>query len=273
MTRVILETLPRIGYAARGVVYILLGSLALTSALWGGGGADGSSEALSSLLGLPFGRIMLALVAVGLLGYVLWKLAQGLLNADNRDKNLQGLAIRAGNLISGGANLVLMFSAASLALNLGQNGGSGRGEEAASAWLLQQPFGPLLLGLIAGGVLTAGGAQFWYGFSHGYRKRMPLPQSKKVWMDPLSAFGLMARGTVFAIIAGFLFYAAFTVSPDQAGGMKEALDYVHALPYGRILYGVMAVGLLAFGLYGILQSRYRCIDLPDLADIRAVAPV
>lgn len=267
------EALPRIGYAARGVVYILLGGLALTSALWGGGGGEGSSEALSSLLGLPLGRIALGLVSLGLLAYVLWKFAQGLLNADNREKDLQGFAIRGGNLISGGANLVLMFSAASMALNLGQSNGGGEGEEAASAWLLQQPFGPLLLGLVACGILAAGGAQFWYGISHGYRKRMPLPQAQKLWMDPLSSFGLMARGTVFAIISGFLFFAALTVSPDQAGGMREALNYLYALPYGRVLYGVMSLGLLAFGLYGMLQARYRRVDVSDLAEIRAAAAI
>ncbi|WP_338607131.1 DUF1206 domain-containing protein [Pelagibacterium nitratireducens] len=122
------ETLARWGYAARGVVYLLLGGLTLTSAIWGGRDSNGSSEALSSLLGLPFGRILLGLVAIGLFGYVLWKLAQGLLNADNRDDDLEGFATRAGQLISGGANLFLTLTAARLALSLGQGGG-GEGEE------------------------------------------------------------------------------------------------------------------------------------------------
>lgn len=264
------ETLARWGYAARGVVYLLLGGLALTSAIWGGRDSNGSSEALSSLLGLPFGRVLLGLVAVGLLGYVLWKLAQGLLNADNRDNDLEGFATRAGQLISGGANLFLTLTAARLALSLGQGGG-GDGEEAASAWLLQQPFGPFLLGLVACGVFFAGGVQIWYGASRGYRKRVRLPGQHKRWMDPICAIGLIARGTIFAIIGGFLFYAAFTVSPDQAGGTKEALDHVYALPFGRILYGVVSLGLMAFGLYSIIEGRYRHVDAPDLDGVRAAA--
>ena len=85
------ETLARGGYLARGVVYLLLGGLAVSSALYGGSDADGSSDALSSLLGLPFGRVLLGLVAIGLFGYVLWKLAQGLLNADHHDDDAKGL--------------------------------------------------------------------------------------------------------------------------------------------------------------------------------------
>ena len=266
------ETLARLGYGARGVVYLLLGGLALVSATWGGGGdAEGSSDALSSLLALPFGRILLGLVALGLFGYVLWKMAQGLLNADDRDDDLEGFANRAGQLISGGANLFLALSAARLALSLGGDSGS-NGEETASAWLLQQPFGPFLLGVVACGVLAAGGIQVWYGASHGYRKRLSLPAAHAQWMDPVCAFGLVARGVVFAIIGGFLAYAAFTVSPEQAGGTAEALDYVHALPFGPWLYGVVALGLVAFGAYSVIEGLYRRIDAPGASDLRDAVP-
>lgn len=266
------ETLARAGYVARGVVYLLLGGLALASALWGGSDAEGSSDALSSLLALPFGRVLLGLVAIGLFGYVLWKLSQGLLNADDRDDDLKGFASRAGQLISGGANLFLALSAARLALSMGGSSG-GNGEENASAWLLQQPFGPYLLGLVAIGVIAAGGVQVWYGANHGYRKRLTLPAAHAGWMDPVCAFGLVARGVVFVIVGGFLAYAAFTVSPEQAGGTAEALDYVHALPFGRWLYGIVALGLVAFGAYSMIQGRYRHMDAPDMSDVRAAARI
>ncbi len=261
-----LETLARAGYAARGVVYLLLGALALTSALWGGGSED-TSGALSGLLDLPFGRVLVGLIAFGLLGYVLWKLAQGLLDADGVGDDAKGVLARAGQLVSAGVNLFLMLTAARLAINGGGAGG-GNGEEKASAWLIQQPFGPFLLGLVACGVLAAGAVQIWYGATDGYRKRLSLPHAHRSWMEKVCKFGLIARGVVLLIIGGFLFYAAWTVSPEHAGGTAEALDYVHSLPFGRWLYGLIALGLVAFGAYGLIEARYRSINAPSTARLK-----
>lgn len=256
------ETLARAGYGARGIVYLLLGAFALTSAFWRGGNAEGTSGALSSLMGLPFGRVLVGLVAVGLAGYVLWKLAQGLLNVDEVNDDTKGLLTRAGQLVSAGANLFLMLMAARLALNAG-GAGNGDGEEKASAWLLQQPFGPFLLGVAALTVIAAGVVQIWYGASGAYRKRLKLPAVHKGWMAQVCQFGLMARGVVLSIVGGFLGYAALTISPDRAAGTAEALDYVHDLPFGPWLYGTIALGLVAFGAYGLIEARYRSIEAPS----------
>lgn len=261
------ETLARLGYGARGVVYILLGGLALTSAFWGGERAEGSSDALSSLLELPFGRILLGLVAVGLVGHILWRLAQGLLNADHVDDDFKGFVGRVGSLISGGVNVFLALSAARLALGGGSGGDNG--EEKASAWALQLPFGLVLLGLVGLGVIAAGLVQTWRGISRDYRKHVHLPPAHKGWLDAVCRFGLIARGALISIIGGFVTYAAFTVSPEQAGGISEALDYVHALPFGPWLYGLAALGLVAFGAYGIVQGLYREVDAPDTGKLSA----
>lgn len=261
-----LESLARAGYAARGVVYLLLGVFAMSSALWGGD-PEGTSGALSGLLGMPFGRVLVGLIALGLLGYVLWKLAQGLLNADGMDDDAKGMLARAGQLVSAAANLFLMLTAARLAISGGGAGGE-RGEETASAWLLQQPFGPVLLGAAACGVLAAGAVQIWYGASGGYRKRLSLPSAHRGWMDHVCRFGLMARGVVLLIIGGFLFYAALTVSPEQAASTAEALNYVHNLPFGRWLYALIALGLVAFGAYGLIEARYRSIDAPSVSEVK-----
>ncbi|WP_417307795.1 DUF1206 domain-containing protein [Devosia sp.] len=273
------ETLARFGYGARGVVYLLLGGLALTSAVWGGGGdGEGSSDALTSLLGLPFGRIMLGAVALGLVGYILWRLAQGLLNADDHDDDMKGFILRAANIVSAGANLFLALTAGSLALGMGSSsGGSGSGsggggEETASAWLLSQPFGPWLLGAVALGVIVAGGAQIYRGLSEKYRKRIKLPKKHESWMDPICRFGLSARGAVLMIVGGFVLFAAITVSPENAGGTREALAYVYDLPFGRWLYGIAALGLISFGIYSIIEGIYRNLDSPDMSDVRDAIP-
>ena len=266
------ETLARLGYGARGVVYILLGGLALVSAFWGGQQAGGgSTDALSSVLGLPFGSILLGAVALGLVGHILWRLAQGLLNADHVDDDFKGFASRVGSLVSAGANVFLALSAARVALGGSSGGSNGGGEEQASAWLLQQPFGLVLLGLAGLGVIGAGLVQIWRGISRAYRKRIHLPAAQQGWLDPVCRFGLMARGALMAVIGGFVTYAAFTVSPEQAGGISEALDYVHALPFGRWLYGIAALGLVAFGAYSIVQGLYREVDAPQAGKLGAAA--
>lgn len=265
------ETLARSGYIARGVVYLLLGGLALISAVYGGSDAEGSSDALSTILEWPFGRILMGLVAIGLIGYVLWRLAQGLLNADDVDDDWKGFAGRVGSLISAGANVFLALTAAKMALGSG-GGGGGNGEERASAWLLQQPFGPYLLGLAALGVIAAGLIQIWKGASKEYQKHVHVPPAHSSWLNFICQFGLMARGALLAIVGGFILFAAFTVSPENAGGISEALDWVHALPFGRWLYGLGALGLVAFGGYSIIQGLYRHVDAPDMGDVRRAVP-
>ena len=90
--------------------------------------------------------------------------------------------------------------------------------------------------------------------------------------ETLARGGYMARGVLLAVVGGFIFYAALTVSPDSAGGISEALDWVHALPFGRWLYGIAALGLVAFGGYSIIQGLYREVDAPDAGDIRRAVP-
>lgn len=252
------EALARTGYAARVAVYILLGSLAVTSAFVGGEAKD-SSRALSSLVQLPFGRILLALIAAGLGGHILWRLAQGFLDADNVGTDAKAVVRRSGSLVSGAANLFLALTAGRIAI--GQSSGAeGGGEEKASAWLLQQPFGGILLGNVAVLVIVAGAVQVSRALTRKYRDRLRL-DSSHAWLDSVCAFGLIARGTLIVIVGGFTGYGAITFSPERAGGMSDALDYVRPLPLGPWLYGLAAIGLIAFGGYSIIQARYRHINV------------
>jgi len=259
------EALARAGYAARGVVYILLGGLALTSA-FRGGEAEDSSGAMSSVLGLPFGRILLALIAFGLLGHILWRLAQGLLDADDVGSDTKAVVGRLGSLVSAATNLFLALTAARMAMGQSSEGG-GSGEDQASAWLLQQPFGGVLLGIVAVGIIAAGCVQVGKAITRKYRDRLTLSPSK-VLLDHMCFFGLVARGALIVIVGGFVGYAALTFSPTQAGGLSDALDYVHALPFGPWLYGLAAVGLIAFGGYSIIQALYRRINAPGLNTLK-----
>jgi hypothetical protein len=265
------ELLARAGYGARGMVYMLLGGLALASATIGAESAEGSSDALSRILALPFGRFLIGGVAIGLLGFILWRLAQGFLDADNVGSDMKGVVGRSASLVSAGTNTFLMLAAASIALaGIGQDGGEG--ESQASGWLLQQPFGPYFLGAVAIGVVGAGLVQIWRSISGDYRKHLDLPKAHEPLLNAICQFGIAARGALIAVVGGFVFYAALTVEPEEAGGITDALNFLLELPYGSWFYGLAALGLVAYGGYSIIQGLFRRMDAPDLADVKRALP-
>ena len=258
------ERLARLGYAARGIVYAILGGIALL-----GAGAEASPEgAFSTLLTQPLGRVLLGAVALGLVGHVLWRLAQAILDADHQGSTAKAMAIRTGNFGSALANGTLAFGALATAVSgAGAGAGSG-GQQGIVATALRLPLGNVLLGLGGLALIVAGVLQIWRGLSGSYRKRVRLPRTHEALLKPVCGAGLAARGLLLAVTGGFIIYAAITVSPEQAGGTAEALDWLRSLPFGSLLYAAAAVGLVAFGLYSFIEARYRHVDAPGAKDIR-----
>jgi hypothetical protein len=264
-----LELLARWGYAARGVVYVILGIIALLGSS-GTGGEASPQGALSTLLGQPFGRILLAAVALGLIGHVTWRLAQAILNADHQSADLKGYAARAGNLASGLVNGVLAVVAARLVFTSSGGGGSS-GEDSFAAWLMQQPLGRFLVGALGASIIIAGAVQLWRGLAGKYRDRVKLPHQHEGFLHGLSVFGLSARGVLLAVTGVFFIFAAITVDAHQAGSLTEALDWVRRLPFGAYLYALAAAGLVAFGLYSFIEARFRLVDAPEVNDLKQTA--
>jgi hypothetical protein len=257
------QWLARSGYAARGIVYVLVSGLALYSSVGGGGNPD-SKSALQAVLEQPLGRIWLGLIAVGLLGFIAWRLTQALANADGHPDTLKGYGVRFGLLVSALVYSSLAVYAASMALSIGGSSGSD-GEAQLSSWLIEQPFGRYLIAGVGIAVVGAGIAQIIKGVGHGYRKYLTIPSTAGTAIDWICVYGLSARGVVFLITGVFFIYAAFAADPDQAGGIAEALAWVRQLPFGAILYAVAALGLLAFGIYGFVEAAYRRIRPPSIA--------
>ncbi|GHA37098.1 hypothetical protein GCM10007989_36570 [Devosia pacifica] len=263
------EVLARAGYGARGVVYFLIGGLSFLSVFWGESDAADSGEALSTLLRQPFGQILLGLVAVGMIGHVVWRLAQSVLNADDQKNNMKGVLTRIGQFASAIANGSIAASAASLALGRG-GGGGGDSEQSISSWLMHQPFGPWLVGIAGAIVAVVGLVQIYRGVAGTFQRWIYLPSTKGL-LYAICVFGLSARGALFIVVGGFFIYAGFTVTPDNAGGLRDALVWVRALPFGTWLYGIAALGLVAFGGYSIIEAIYRKVDAPDRDDLERMA--
>ena len=259
----------RAGYGARGVVFLLIAALALFSGI-AGGDAD-TQSALQTLLQQPLGRVWIALVGLGLAGFVVWRLAQSLANADGQDDNFKGYLIRASLFGSAATYAGLAVTCLAMALQSASGGGSG-GEQGLAAWAMAQPFGRYLAGAIGIGFVVGGAVTAAKGLRRSFGRYLVLDAQKNTPAVLISIYGLVARGLVFAIVGVFFLYAAFTIDPQQAGGTAEALAYVRQLPFGGIIYGIVALGLAAFGVYNFVEARYRRINMPGVGDISRHLP-
>jgi hypothetical protein len=265
-----LHLIARAGYAARGIIYVIVGALAALAALGQGGGTTDSRGALSSLMSAPFGKFLLVAIALGLLGYSAWRAVQSVLDVDDHGTGLKGLSIRAGLAVSAVTHVGLAFFAASIALGWaagGQSagksgGGDGSSSQEWTAWLLSQPFGPWLVGAAGLAVAGAGVAHMVKGWRGDFLRRFEMAPSERDFIAPVSRFGLIARGVAFVLIGAFLVTAAIQHDPSEARGLSGALQALQQQPSGWVLLAILAFGLVAFGAYSLIESVYRRVDVP-----------
>lgn len=249
-----IELLARLGFAAKGAVYILVGGLA-AAALAGGGQTTGSSGALATLVDETWSRVLLGAIALGLIGYVVWRAVSATLNPE-RD----GGGKRAFYAVSAAIYAALALEAGRLALT-GAGGGGGDSAAHWSAELMRQPFGQILVAVVGLAVALYGLQQIWNAWRVDLDERLDLTAmsgSARVWTVRLGRFGLAARGVVLAIIGGFFLVAAFQADPSEAQGVGGVLAMMRGTPW---LLGIVALGLIAYGLYQIVRARYRRIRM------------
>ncbi|KIN14549.1 DUF1206 domain-containing protein [Vreelandella titanicae] len=251
----------RMGYASRGIVYVLVGSLAALAAFGQGGQTEGSRGALERLLTAPFGKVLLAIMAIGLVGYAMWRIIQAVKDTDHHGNGAKGLAIRAGLLASAITHTLLSFFAATLIFQFaGSSGDSGGGSQGIAGWLMQQPFGRWLVGGVGLIMIGVGIAHALKGYQAKFDKHFAMPPQTQQWAYPICRFGLVIRGAVFVIVGSFFIIAAYQINPNQAGGMSEVFSTLRSQPFGQWLLGFVALGLFAFGLYSLLAAVYRRIN-------------
>lgn len=270
-TRSKFHLMARAGYGARGVVFLMVAALALFSGF--AGAEPDTNSALETLLQQPFGRVWIGLIGLGLAGFVIWRLAQSLANADGQDDDAKGYAIRAALFGSAITYAGLAMTSILMALQMSNGSGGSGGEEGIAAWVMSQPFGRYLAGIIGIGFIIGGIVTAMKGIKRSFGRYLELDAEKNSPAVLISIYGLVARGVVFGIIGVLFLYAAFNVDPEQAGGMAEAMAWLRELPFGGIIYAVVAVGLAAFGIYNFVEARYRRIQTPEASDIRRQLPL
>jgi hypothetical protein len=256
-----IEILARVGYAAKAVLYGTIGFLAARAGFgWSGGQATDTRGALRAVHEAPFGRHILLLIAAGLAGYALWRLVEAVTDPERRGTDAKGVALRAGNAVRGLAHGALALAAFRLGMGTGSAGS--QGPDGWAARVLTLPAGEVLLWLGAAGVAGYGLYQLYRAWKAKLGRHLALTRVSAGTGSVLVAvcrFGLAARGAVFGLIGFLLGRAAARHDPGQAGGVRESLLTLAGI--GRWALAAAGLGLIAYGLYQLVEARYRRIDV------------
>ncbi|MFH9610769.1 DUF1206 domain-containing protein [Streptomyces sp. NPDC017448] len=250
----------RAGFVARGAIYALVGALALRIALSGGGKQADRGGAVAEISEKPFGKILLWALGIALVGMALWRLSEALFGSVGPDGGKPTKrAMAAGRFVFYGfvAYSVLSFAAG----GSGSGGGSSdQQSQDVTAMTLGWPGGQWIVGIAGVGVACAG---LWIAvraMMRKYRKHLKMStMSKRVRqaVDFTGVFGGTARGVVFATAGGFAVAAAIEHQADRTKGMDDTLRSFADTPVGPWLLVVIALGLVAFGVFSWANARYR----------------
>jgi Domain of Unknown Function (DUF1206) len=248
--------LGRAGLVARGVVYAVIGILALKLALGDGGKATSQQGALKTVAQQPFGKLLLVALAVGLGGYAIWRLTRAAIGHGREDSDSGFDRIAA--LASGIAYGALCVTAISILIGAG-SGGAGSPKKTTGG-VLDWPGGTVIVG-IAGGVLIGVGLyQVYKGLAQKFletSKTHEMSEAVEKSFTVLGVVGHVARGAVFALIGFGVIKAAIDYDPNKAVGLDGALRKVVHASYGPLLLGIVAAGFIMFALYSVADARYR----------------
>ncbi|MFW6257715.1 MAG: DUF1206 domain-containing protein [Prolixibacteraceae bacterium] len=255
------EKIMRFGIASKGFVYCLIGGLTLLAAIGRGGSKSGSSDALKSLAGSTGGMILLGITALGLISYVFWRFYQTFKDPEEKGTGAKGIVIRIGYFGSGVLYGFLAYTALSILIGSGggNGSGSGGGQETLIAKALNQSFGQILVAIIATIFLAKALYQMFRAYSGKYQKKVKeqnLSPKVKETVLTFGKLGYTARGIVVGVIAFLTYKAAFTASSDQAGGTKDAFNFVQN-EFGSVILAVISVGLLMYGIFILVKARHR----------------
>ncbi|MCW3796380.1 DUF1206 domain-containing protein [Sphingomonas sp. BN140010] len=245
-----LTTLARLGFAARGLLYLVIAYLVLTA-----GRTEDPAGALGYLAS-GAGWWLLVLITAGFVAYGVWRLSDAAFNIERHEAGRKGLGERIGAGASGIVHLFLAWQAVRLLRGAAQSNGNGAEQGAETA--LHLPGGQLLL--IVGGLvlLGVGIAQLVQTYTLKFCQSLDGRVARKEWVKWTGRGGYAARGLVFLITGYFLLRAGFAEQASRAGGMQEALAWLTS-PWDTIV----ALGLALFGIFSLVEARYRVIhDVP-----------
>ncbi len=261
--------LARLGYIAKALLYMTIGALATTAALGLGrtaaqahGGSVGSRGAMGALFEAPFGRVLLWICAAGLVGYGVWRLVEAFVDPERNGHGAKGLVLRARSAITALIHFALGYSAIRIALGHLGAARDGRRTEHWTARALATPGGELVLYGVAIGLAVYGVYQLYRAWKSKLGDQLSLGsltgRTRRAVIG-ISRFGIAARGIAFCTAGMLLLRAAREHDAAQADTPQQSLRQLFEL--GTIPFVVVAIGLIAYGVYEVIEARYRRIHV------------
>jgi hypothetical protein len=253
-----LELVARAGLIAYGVVHVLIGWLAVQIA-WSASDSKSAdvSGALKTLADQPLGKFLLWLVAVGLVALALWQASEAFWGYRNREG-----AERVRNQLTSGA-IALIYAAlgvSAAAVALGSGSSSSQSQKQATSGVLAWPGGRVIVVVAGLIIIGVGVAQLVKGVKKSFAEEIDTSSMAPVAREGvarLGQIGYIAKGLALGLVGGLLSYATLTFDRHKAQGLDGAMQTILAQPLGRFLLTAAALGFVAFGVFAILQSRYR----------------
>jgi hypothetical protein len=254
----------RFGYASKGVVYCLTGILAFLAATGSEStSSTGRTNVLNKILSQPFGTVLLGVVALGMVGYVLWRSIEAVKDPHDHGHNIKGILTRTGYAISAFVYLSLSFYAFRAIFFGVIKSSNGDSQRNLIDKILELPLGQWIVGIIALIIFIRGLQQVYKGFSGKYKKNLKeyeINSSYRNLVVRAGAVGSVARGVVWCLIAVLFSKAALNSNADEIGGTENALGYL-ASDFGVEYLAAIAIGLICYGIFKILQSVYLRIKM------------
>ena len=251
--------LARWGLVSKGSLYLLVGIIAADVSIGGGERLQDRGGALATLADSWYGKALVIVLAIGLAGYAAWRFAEAVLGRPLEGGKKEGWLKRLGYLARAIWYLGLLGVALSALYGANEQGGSGN-EDRFTGRVLEWPLGRWLVAAVGLGIFGAGVFNVWRGVTRRFRKNLKLRKMGELEEPAFTTAGVvghLARGVVFGLIGFFLVRAAWDYDPKEAVGLDGALSQIVRQDYGDTLLGIVASGLIAFGLYCYVEARYR----------------
>ncbi|WP_332659691.1 DUF1206 domain-containing protein [Brevundimonas sp.] len=260
----LIELAARIGYGARGFVYLSVGLLTLLASIDLIGDAVGTKGAIAWMALRPLGRLWLLLVGLGLTAFVMWRTLQAVFDADHEGTSRHGLMTRMSQAFSGLSYAFLAFSAFALLLHTPEDPAAAdlaRSQEQAET-VLALPWGNWLLagaGLVLLGIGVANVSRAW---REDFTEYLACSEKTCRRVAPLARAGVVARGLAYVPLAFLIVLAGLRSSASDVTTFGSALDVVERQPGGPWILGLASLGFIAFGAFSFIEARFRRIRPP-----------